>query len=429
MKKSIFMLMVVLSAFLIFSCGEKPADESETISKLQQEIVELKATIADLEAKIAAKKPVEGVTATEIHIGQWGPQTGPAAAWGSVARGTGGYFKWINANGGINGRKIVYHMFDDGYNPAKTKAGVKELQEGTGIFAWAAGVGTSPGLAVKDYLAERNIPWVGPSAGSMHWVNPPTKNLFAVYPLYAGEAKALVKYAIEKMGKKRIAIAYLNDEYGKNGLRGAIAELKAHDMEPVAEVPFELKDSDVKPHIMKLRKAEPDMVLLWTSVGQAAKTVGISKAMKFTPQFMSTSTCSDFPLMAHITKGAWEGVICATFGELPDSGYPLLNKYKTEIFDKFAAKEERWGLFYYAGIIFTEPMVEALKNCGKDLTRERFIAEMEKITNFKGVGPVISYKPFDKNDMYSRQGTSQTFLVQCLAKGQAKKLTEWMDVK
>ena len=102
-----------------------------------------------------------GVTDTEIHIGQWGPQTGPAAAWGAVARGTGDYLKWVNEQGDINGRKIVYHMFDDGYNPAKTKAGVKELQEGTGIFSWIGGVGTSPGLAVKDYLADRKVPWVG----------------------------------------------------------------------------------------------------------------------------------------------------------------------------------------------------------------------------------------------------------------------------
>ncbi|MBW2208874.1 MAG: ABC transporter substrate-binding protein, partial [Deltaproteobacteria bacterium] len=70
----------------------------------------------------------QGVTDTEIHIGQWGPQTGPAAPWGAVARGTGVFFKMINDEGGIHGRKIVYHMFDDGYNPAKTKAGVKELQ-------------------------------------------------------------------------------------------------------------------------------------------------------------------------------------------------------------------------------------------------------------------------------------------------------------
>lgn len=371
----------------------------------------------------------EGVTDTEIHIGQWGPQTGPAAAWGSVARGTGDYFKWINDNGGIHGRKIVYHMFDDGYNPAKTKAGVKELQEGTGIFAWACGVGTSPGLAVRDYLAKRNIPWVGPAAGSMHWVSPPQKNLFAVYPLYVGEAKALVKYAVEEMGKKRVAIAYLNDEYGKNGLRGALAELKAHGMKAVAKVPMEAKDSDLKPHVMKLRKSKADMVLMWTTVGHSARIVGISKAMKFTPQFMSTSTTSDFPFMMHITKGLWEGVITATFGELPDSGYPLLDKYKKEVFDKYAAKKERWGIFYYAGIIFTEPMIQGLYNVGRDLTRENFITEMEKIKGFKGIGPEVNYKPYDKNDIYSRQGTSQTFLVQCLAKGKTKQLTDLISIK
>ncbi len=371
----------------------------------------------------------EGLTGTEIHLGQWGPQTGPAAAWGNVARGTRDYFKWINANGGINGRKIVYHMFDDGYNPAKTKAGVKELQEGTGIFAWACGVGTSPGLAVRDYLAERDIPWVGPATGSINFVDPPTKNMFAVYPLYKGEAKALIRYAIEKLGKKRIAVAYLNDEYGKNGLRGAIFELKAHGMKTVAQVPMEARDSDLKPHVMKLRKSKADLVLMWTTVGHSARIVGISKAMKFAPQFMSTSTTCDFPFMMHITKGLWEGVITGTLGELPDSDNPLLQKYKKEIFDKYAAKEERWGMFYYAGIIFTEPMIEALKKSGRNLTRERFIDQMENLRGFKGIGPEVSYKPFDKNDMYSRQGTSRTFLVQCLAGGKAKKLTDWMDIK
>ena len=371
----------------------------------------------------------EGVTDTEIHIGSWGPQTGPAAAWGAVPRGTKDYFKWINANGGINGRKIVYHMFDDAYNPAKTKAGVKELQEGTGIFAWVGGVGTSPGLAVRDYLAKRNIPWVGPSSGSLHWVKPPQKNLFSVYPLYAGEAKALVKYAIETLGKKRIAIAYLNDEYGKNGLRGALAELKTHGMKAVAQVSMEAKDSDLKPHVMKLRKSKADMVLMWTTVGHSARIVGISKAMKFAPQFMSTSTTSDFPLMMHITKGLWKGVICATFGELPGSDYPLFVQYKKEVFDAYAPKKERWGLFYYAGIIFAEPMIEGLKNAGTNLTREGFVTAMERIKGFKGIGPEVNFKPYSKNDIYSRQGTSQTFLVQCLDNGKAKKLTKWMDTK
>jgi len=368
----------------------------------------------------------EGVSDKEIHIGQWGPQTGPAAAWGSVARGTDAYFKMLNAQGGIHGRMLVHHMFDDAYNPAKTKAGVKELQEGTGMFAWVSGVGTSPGLAVRDYLMDRGIPWIGPSAGSLHWVSPPHKYLFAVYPLYYMEAKVLVRYAVKEMGLKKVAVAYLNDEYGKNGLRGAREALAEFGLETVVEVPVEIKDTDMKPHVMKLRKSEADMVLLWTSVGHAVRLVGTCKAMNFTPQFMSTSTCSDFPLMMHISKGLWAGTICATFGELPDSGNALLQKYKKEAYEAFAAQGERWGLFFYAGIIFAEPMVEALKRCGPDPTREKLVAELEGLRNFKGIGPHVSYKPFDPNDPMSRQGTRETFLVQCLEDGSAKKLTDWI---
>ena len=239
----------------------------------------------------------EGVTDTEIHIGQWGPQTGPAAPWGAVARGTDAYFKMINAEGGINGRKLIHHMFDDGYNPAKTKAGVKELQEGIGMFAWVSGVGTSPGLSVVDYLMDRKIPWVGPSSGSLHWIEPPRKYLFAVYPLYYIEAKGLCEYAVKTLGKKRIAIAYQNDDYGKNGVKGAAEQLEKYGMKLVAQIPVENADTDMKPHIMKFKKADADVVLLWVTPTHAVRLVGTGKAMKFAPQWMSTSTCSDFPLM------------------------------------------------------------------------------------------------------------------------------------
>ncbi len=369
----------------------------------------------------------EGVTDTEIHLGSWGPQTGPAAPWGSVARGTGVYFDMINAEGGIHGRKIVYHMFDDAYNPAKTKAGVKELQEGTGMFGWASGVGTSPGLAVKDYFNERNIPWVGPASGSMHWTNPPQKNLFSVYPYYSVEAKALCRYAIDQMGKKRIAIAYQNDDYGKNGVKGAIDELATRKMKLVATIPVELKDTDMRAHVMKLRQSKADMVLLWVGPVHAVRIVGTAAAMKFAPQWMSTSTCSDFPLMYKISKGLWKGVITAAFSEMPDSEIPLMKQYK-KAYDKFAAKGERWGVFFYAGFAFVEPLVEGLKRCGRDLTRERFVKEMEGLKNFQGTSGKISYKPFDPNDPSSRQGQNQTFLIQCQEGAKAKKLTNWMTI-
>jgi ABC-type branched-subunit amino acid transport system substrate-binding protein len=316
-------------------------------------------------------------------------------------------------------------MFDDGYNPAKTKAGVKQLQEDIGMFGWACGVGTATGLSVKDYLMEKGIPWVGPAAGSMHWISPPQKSLFAVYPLYRDEAKVLCKYAVETMGKKRIAMAYQNDDYGKNGVAGAESQLEKRGLKLVAKVPVETSDTDMKPHVMQLRKSKADVVLLWVTPTHAVRIIGTGRAMQFGPQWMSTSTCSDFPLMFQISKGLWQGVITGNFGELPDSKLPLMMKYK-EAYDKFAAKGERWGVFFYAGFGFVEPMVEGLKRCGPDLTRANFIKAMESIQDFKGVFGKINFGAFDPNDSSTRQGQEEVFLTQCLEGGKPKKLTDWI---
>jgi hypothetical protein len=132
--------------------------------------------------------------------------------------------------------------------------------------------------------------------------------------------------------------------------------------------------------------------------------------------------------MMQISKGLWKGVISATFGELPDSDLPLMKQYKSEAFDKFANKDERWGLFYYAGFLFAEPAVEALKRCGRDLTREKFVSEMEKIRDFRGIGGVINFAAFDPKNPASRQGGNQVFLVECLEEGKGKKLTDWMTI-
>ncbi len=368
----------------------------------------------------------EGVTDTTIRIGQWGPQTGPAAPWGAVARGTGVLFQMINDEGGIAGRKIEYSMFDDGYNPAKTKAGVKELQEGKGMFGWACGVGSACGLAVKDYLMEKKIPWVGPAAGSLNWITPPQKYLFAVYPLYYTEAQILVRYAVKTMGKKKVAIAYQNDDYGKNGVQGAEKELAKHGLKLVAQVPVEQADTDMKPLVMEFKKVDADIVLLWVTPTHAVRIVGTAQAMQFKPQWMSSSTCSDFPLMQNISKGLWTDVVVAYFGDVPESTAPLMVKYK-KAFDKYAAKDERWGVFFYAGFGFVEPMVEGLKRCGKDLTRERFVKEMEGIRNFKGIFGRIDYSAFEPSDVYSRQGQKEVFVAQCLADGKSKILTDWME--
>lgn len=381
-----------------------------------------------------------GITDTEIHIGQFSPQTGPAAAWGAVARGADAYFEWINANGGIHGRKLVHHYFDDAYNPARTIAGVKQLQERRrGIFAWVGGVGTAPGLAVKDYLMQKEVIWVGPAAGSRHWIDPPQKYLFNVYPLYLADAQLLSEYAVSEMGKKRIAVVYQEDDYGEQGVEGARYSLEKHGMELVAEVPVALGDSDMRPHTMRLRRSDADAVLLFVTPIAASRIIGTGSAMNYNPQWMSTTTIADCPLMIDVTQGLYEGVITANFGlrtddeEIGDYQHidnprlELMHTYKTEVFDQYAARDERWGYTWNVGIGLAEPLVEAIKRAGPDLTREKVVEELENMENFQGIFGKISYKPFDPEDPLTRIGQNEIFLHQCDAEGGSYILTDWFE--
>ena len=359
-----------------------------------------------------------GVTDTEIRIGQWGPQTGPAALWGAVARGTGCYFDMINAEGGIHGRKIKYFLRDDGYMPPRTKAIAKELVEDKEIFAFASGVGSATGMAVKKYLHKNKVPWVGPAAGSTHWGYPPTKYLWGTYPLYCDEAAILIDYAVNTLKKKRIAFFYQNDDYGKEGLVGAQLALEKYGMKLVAEVSAEPLDTDLSSHVMKLKGANPDCVLNWVLPKHGAIVLGTAAKMGFKPQWMTTSTLSDTPIMYKISKGLYKDVFFTTFAELPGSDFPLMEKYK-KAQEQFSPKD-RWGVFFYAGIYFVEPMVEAFRRCGKDLTVENFVKAMDSIKDFQGIGPKNTFGP------NKRQGTRSSFIGKCVEGGKSVRLTDWM---
>lgn len=382
----------------------------------------------------------EGVTDTEIHIGQWGPQTGPAAAWGAVARGTDAYFKMINDQGGINGRKLVHHFFDDAYNPAKTMAGVKQLQEEKGMFAWVSGVGTACGLAVKDYLLERKIPWVGPSSGSAHWVDPPKKTIFNVYPMYSGDAQILAQYAVKTLKMKKLAVIFMNDDYGKFGLVGTKKQLSKDGVQLVAEIPVNVADTDLKPHTMELKKAEAEGVFMYITPGHVARLQGTAKAMQYEPKWFTTTTCADFPLMMAITKGGYAGTIAASFGlmnpaqvgignveDVNAPSHPLMKQYKELAFGKHAAKDERWGMTFVAGIGYAEPLVEGLKLAGRDLTREKLVEKLEGLKNFQGVMGRISYAPFDAKNPATRLGQREVFLTEATADGKYKVLSDWIQ--
>ena len=361
-----------------------------------------------------------GVTDTEILVGQWGPQTGPAAGWGAVARGSDLYFKIINEEGGIYGRKFKYFLRDDSYQPAKTKAIAKEFVEDLGVFAVIGGIGVATGMTARDYLMENQVFWFGPVSGVYEWIRPFQKYLFALYPLYDDEAYNLTGYLYEKLGLKKIAMFYQNDDYGKEGLMGVERYLKDKNINLVAKVSAEMTDRDLSTHALKLKDSEAQAVIMWAMPTHAALILGETAKIGFKPQWATSNTLSDPPFMMQITKGLWAGMIHSNFIEPPDSDNPLMVKYRE--WHKKLAPQERWGIFYIAGIVFAEPFVEGAKRAGKNLNNDTLMKALEGLKDFKTIGGPISYSPTD------RQGAKSVYYGRVKPDGNIEKLTDWIRI-
>jgi branched-chain amino acid transport system substrate-binding protein len=374
-----------------------------------------------LMAQPVSAQQVRGVTDTEILIGQTGPQTGPAAAWGAVARGSGLFFKGINDEGGIHGRKIKYFLRDDGYQPAKTKAIGTELVEQIGIFGMVGCVGVGPGMSVRDYYTENKVLMVSfGCSGVTNWIQPFNKYIFPIFPLYIDEAYALTRYFFEQMNIPKVAMFYQNDDYGKQGLEGVERYEKEKGLKLAASVSAEVTDRDLSSHALKLKNSGAEAVIMWAMPAHGALLLTECAKIGYKPQWGTSSTLSDATLMMQITKGLWAGMIHSNFGETPDSNHPLMVKYRA--WHHKYEPNERWGTFYYAGIIFAEPLAEGLRRAGRNLTPETFIKAMETLKDWQGIGAPITFTPTN------HQGTRDTYFSQVQPDGSIKKLTDWMRI-
>ncbi|MDY6904272.1 MAG: ABC transporter substrate-binding protein [Thermodesulfobacteriota bacterium] len=366
----------------------------------------------------------EGVTDTEIHIGGFGPLTGPAKPWSGFVMGPELVFEMANEKGGIHGRKIIYHYFDDSYNPAKTRAGVKRLQESQHIFAWVGGVGTSCCLAVKDYLMAKGAPWIGPYSGAESWTHPPQKTIFMMAPLYTTEASVLTRYAVEEMGRKKVAIVYQNDGFGKSGLTGAQKALAGHNTDLVAAIPVEPTSSNMKPVVTQLYEAEADTVLFWLTPFSALRIIVLANKMNYTPQWMAGSTLSAFDQLYPLSKGLIKGMITTNYLRFDDP--ELINYYKTEMM-RLTPQHGGWNIPYAAGVGNGDMLVMALKKAGRDLTREKLIEALESIQDVQRLGPVMSFGKFNPDDPACRQINNVVYIQKCLEGGKAERLTGWLS--
>lgn len=369
-----------------------------------------------------------GVTDDQIIIGNWGPQSGPAAAWGTVSTAIDAYFQYINDQGGIHGRELVLATRDDGYDPARTVSAVRELIDSVGVFAFAGGVGTANGLAAMPLIQREGVPWVGPATGSEEFANNSNGIIFATFTDYEAEAVLMTRHAVTELGSKNIAIFYQNDGYGQAGLRGLeeeIASLQAagYDVTVGDKVSYERGTTNLGVQALRLRGSGADTVLLFSDPTAAANLVNEFGRLDFKPQMLATVTLLDPSLLSN---PGMQGALFSVFLRLPSvivgegNGDPIADALYRDVIVAYAPQVAADPFRALAGIAFAQPLVLALEAAGPELTRERVIEELEAIDGYtEGLYHNLSFAN-------GYQGNNSVMLLQVTPQG-LRPVSDWLE--
>jgi branched-chain amino acid transport system substrate-binding protein len=242
----------------------------------------------------AEKPDTTGITDTEIVIGMWLPLSGNAASlYAPIGKAHEAYFKMLNEQGGIHGRKIKYVQEDDQYDPTKTVPLVKKMVEEDKVFAFVGGLGTPNGVAVLDYVTRNKVPHIAPSSGSGKWSEPVQPGYYAWQLNYKTEANILVNYGTQTLAKKKFAIFYQNDDFGKEGYNEAKVQIQKRGGELVAEVAYNTSDTDYSAHALKLQQSGAEAVLTWAVPTPFAALMRESGKIAFKPTWLNSAVVND----------------------------------------------------------------------------------------------------------------------------------------
>src|ERR1700675_1120250 len=224
---------------------------------------------------LAQKKYDTGATDTEIKIGNIMPYSGPASAYGVIGKTEEAYFRKINAEGGINGRKITFVSYDDAYSPPKTVEQARKLVESDEVLLIFNSLGTAMNSAIQKYLNTKKVPQLFVATGATKW-NDPKEFPWTMgwQPNYQSETIIYAKYILKEKPDARIAVMYQNDDYGKDYLKGLKDGLgaKAATM-IIIEESYETSEPTIDSHIVKLKSTNADVFINVASPKFAAQAI------------------------------------------------------------------------------------------------------------------------------------------------------------
>ncbi len=338
---------------------------------------------------LAQKKYDTGATDTEIKIGNIMPYSGPASAYGVIGRTEAAYFKKINDAGGINGRKINFISYDDGYSPPKTVEQARKLVESDEVLLIFNSLGTPPNSAIHKYMNAKKVPQLFVATGATKW-NDPKEFPWTMgwQPNYQSEAQIYAKYLLKNKPDAKIAVLYQNDDYGKDYLKGLKDGLgaKAASM-IVAEESFETTEPTVDNHIVKLKSSGADVFVDIATPKFAAQAIKKVAEIEWKPlHFLNNVSASVGSVIKPAGFQNAQDIISAAY--LKDASDPQWdNDSGMKEFYAFMAKDFPEGDKLDQGTVVgygvSQTLVQVLKQCGDNLTRENIMKQAANLQDFR----------------------------------------------
>ena len=337
----------------------------------------------------AEKKYGPGVTDTEIKIGNTCFYSGPASSYGTIGKAETAYFKMLNDQGGVNGRKITFLSYDDAYSPPKTVEQTRKLVEQDGVLLMLNPLGTPTNTAIQHYLNQKKVPQLFAATGASKWDDP--KHFpwtMGWQPNYQMEGRAYAAYILEHKPDGKVGVLYQNDDFGKDYLKGVKDGLgdKANSMMAV-EASYETTDPTIDSQIIGMKAAGADVFVNTAIPKFAAQAIRKAVELEWKPLHIVSGVGNS---VAGTLKPAGlenaKGLISDFFLKDPtdpqwkdDPGY----KDWVTFMDKYYPEGDKTDVYNVVGPAFAQTFVRVLKQCGDDLTRENIMKEAANLHGFR----------------------------------------------
>jgi ABC-type branched-subunit amino acid transport system substrate-binding protein len=370
------------------SATNDSADEEMMLAPMRFFLVVLAVSLVVASGAVLAEKRYgPGVTDTEIKIGQTMPYSGPLSAYGTIGRAEAAYFAKINAEGGINGRKVKLISLDDGYNPARTVEQTRKLIEQEDVLLLFSPLGTPTNTAIHKYVNAKKVPHLVLATGATKWGDPQNFPWTMGWQLpYRVEAKIYATYILQNRPDGKIGVLYQNDDYGKdllNGLKDGLGGKAARMI--IGEASYEPSDPTVDSQIVALRASGADVFVNFSTPKAAAQAIRRVYDLGWQPLHIINKVASSVGVVltpAGLKKSV--GIVSLTSQKDPTDprwrSDPGMNEW-FEWMHKYYPDGDTTDDNNVYGYNYAQTLGRILEQCGDDLTRENVVRQAANLRN------------------------------------------------